>query len=110
MKTLAVRQRIKILKVDTLPLPHTLPNTRCGFEMMRVVEDMDDDFKLYVELADVMEHPHSWGAYLFDVARAIARDYSGGAHTLAICEGSIKSHDKYRGLLSLNWDVKGESK
>jgi hypothetical protein len=61
--------------VKELPLPFTLPtDTKDGFEMMRVVEDMNDDI-IHVELAPVMDNMASWGIYLGRIARAIARDY-----------------------------------
>jgi hypothetical protein len=62
--------------VEELPLPFTLPtDTKGGFEMMRVVEDMNNDYMIHVELAEVMGHMASWGTYLGNIARAIARDY-----------------------------------
>ena len=63
--------------IETLsPYEENLPNTEGGgLEIMRVIEDLDDGCKVYVSLADVMDHAESWGIYLADVARAIARDY-----------------------------------
>lgn len=63
--------------VEELPYPQTLPGTKTGFETMRVIEDMDDDYKVHVELASIFDMPISWGAYLAGVAEAIARDYAG---------------------------------
>jgi hypothetical protein len=81
-------------EAEELPLPYTLPDTACGFEMIRVVEDMHDDHKIHVELAGVFDYALSWGCYLADVARAIARDYSDqfGENALAeIRRGFMKS-------------------
>jgi hypothetical protein len=80
--------------VEQLPFPHTLPkNTQRGFEMMRVIEDTDDDCKIHVALADVMNYPRSWGRYLSEVARAIARDH--GEDALAdLREGFTKAFEE----------------
>ena len=43
-------------------------------ETLRVCED--DDGKLHVELADIMDEAESWGNYLADIARTIVRDHA----------------------------------
>jgi hypothetical protein len=62
---------------EMLPLPYTFPDTGFAYQLLSVVEDHNDDCKMHVELADSMDYAESWGAYLADVARVIARDYAG---------------------------------
>ena len=41
---------------------------------LSVIDDMNDDCKIYVTIADMMQSAEAWGQYLADVARAMARD------------------------------------
>jgi hypothetical protein len=60
---------------DELGLPYTLPDDAKPYETMRVCEDKNHDSKIHVQLADMMDHGASWGSYLANIARAIARDH-----------------------------------
>jgi hypothetical protein len=53
---------------ETLPVPG---NMKRGFEVLRVFEDLENGFEVRVEVADVMDEPHSWGVFLSEVARAL---------------------------------------
>ena len=68
------RKYLQDVKGEELPLPFTFPETGNAFQMIAVVEDMNDDCRIHVELADVMDYAESWGVYLAEVARVIARD------------------------------------
>jgi hypothetical protein len=46
-----------------------------GVEMLRVIEDFNDNDKTYIELNHCMDVAESWGAFLGSVARAIAEEY-----------------------------------
>jgi hypothetical protein len=76
-----------------LLLPYTMPDDASGFQIISVVEDMNDYCKMHVNLADVMDEPESWGMYLADVARVIAHDHAEHFGTTevdafaAICSG-----------------------
>jgi hypothetical protein len=61
---------------EMLELPYTFPDTGFAYQMLSVVEDMYDDCKMHVEYADAMDYAESWGAYLAEVARVIARDHA----------------------------------
>jgi hypothetical protein len=82
---------------EMLPLPYTFPDTGFAYQLLSVVEDHNDDCKMHVELADSMDYAESWGAYLADVARVIARDYAEHLETnrtdgdlfAALCSGFI---------------------
>jgi hypothetical protein len=43
--------------------------------MLRVVEDFSDNDKTYIELNHCMDVAESWGMFLAEVARAIAKEY-----------------------------------
>jgi hypothetical protein len=92
-------------KIELLPLPPTFPDRGgSGFQMLSVIEDMDDDdCKIHVRLAEVLDYAESWGEFLAHVARAIARDCDhldtwkrdDGDLFLAICEGFQEQVAKY---------------
>ena len=63
-------------KPEWLGLPATLPDGANVFQTISVIDDMNNDCKIHVELADIMEAAESWGYYLAEVARAIARDHA----------------------------------
>lgn len=42
-----------------------------------VYEDREDGWRIILDMADIMDHPHSWGVFLADVARAIGRELAG---------------------------------
>jgi hypothetical protein len=82
-----------------LSLPATLPDDARVYQTISVIEDMnDDDRKIHVEFADMMDFAESWGMYLVDVARAMVRDYGESFETeredgdlfAAICDGFNK--------------------
>jgi hypothetical protein len=50
----------------------TLPDDAEGVEIISVVSDKNDKF--HVALLEVVDDAESWGFYLSDVARAMARD------------------------------------
>jgi hypothetical protein len=63
------------IKCEMLDLPYTMPGeTLHGTQYLSVVED--DDHKVHVNFYDAMDAPESWGSYLAEVARVMARDYA----------------------------------
>jgi hypothetical protein len=77
-----------------LDLPYTMPAGGYGYQLLSVIEDHKHDCKMHVNFADAMDAPESWGEYLADVARVLARDYAANYfHTTeaeafaAICSG-----------------------
>lgn len=84
-------------KPEMLRLPPTLPDDASVFQTISVIDDCNNGCKVHVELADIMDCAESWGMYLADVARTIARDARdcGWPHTdrddgdvfKAICDG-----------------------
>jgi hypothetical protein len=80
---------------EMLPLPYTFPDNGSAYQLLSVVEDMNDECKMHVELADSMDYAESWGAYLANVARVIARDHADHLDTVredgdlfaALCDG-----------------------
>jgi hypothetical protein len=47
----------------------------------------------HVNFADVMDHPESWGCYLAEVARVMARDFQTTEQEafVAMCHGFIRN-------------------
>jgi hypothetical protein len=64
------------IESEMLDLPCTMPDDSYGYQILSVVEDMNHGCEMHVILAVVMDYPESWGCYLAQVARAIARDYA----------------------------------
>jgi hypothetical protein len=60
--------------VEELPYPHTLACDARGYEMLRVIEDMNKN--IHVALSDSFDYAEDWGSYLAEVAQVVARDYS----------------------------------
>jgi hypothetical protein len=85
--------------IEMLPLPNTLPDTADGMQLLSVVEDVNDDCKMHVIIGDAMHFAESWGRYLADVARVIARNEpeylitarKDGDLFKAICDGFRKA-------------------
>jgi hypothetical protein len=92
-------------EIEMLPFPYTLPNTARGSQILSVIEDHDDDYRMHVEFADILEYPESWGTYLANIALVMARDHveylGDGSGTdvvkvfADICSGFKNSVDKY---------------
>ncbi len=80
--------------VQLLAVPHTFPNNGSGLETLIVIDDCNDNCRIHVALADVIDDGETWGMYLADIVRAIARDHSylctdrpDGDLFAAICDG-----------------------
>jgi hypothetical protein len=74
-----VNEAANTAHVSELKLPNTLPANAHGYEMIRVIEDMNDldqhgAAKIHVALADDVDDAENLGAYLADVAWAVVRD------------------------------------
>jgi hypothetical protein len=104
-------------KPEMLRLPPTLPDDASVFQTVSVIDDCNNDCEIHVELADIMDCAESWGMYLADVARAIARDSRNsdwpctdredGDVFKAICHGFLHSITKEKRLsvaASYPWD------
>jgi len=91
----SAEQEVPVPETYLLGLPHTFPDTGFAYELLSVVEDHNDDCKMHVAIEDFFDNAESWGEYLADVARVIARDYAGCFETTrtdgdlfaAICDG-----------------------
>ena len=98
-------------KVEMLPLPDTLPDHDRVTNIISVFEHQTDhDFTIHVVRGDNgMDEAESWGRYLADVARLIAREDCPSPNCLgtmrpdgdlfaAICDGFLESIAKERRL------------
>jgi hypothetical protein len=85
-----------------LKLPDTFPDNGRPAQYISVIEDVNAQDRdrggvdvMHVNLFEVMDYAESWGSYLADVARVIARDYADCLHTnredgdlfAALCDG-----------------------
>jgi len=46
---------------EMLDLPYTMPDNGSGYQVLSVVEDMNDDCEMHVNFAAVLDYPESWG-------------------------------------------------
>jgi hypothetical protein len=85
------------MAVEQLHYPATLPDDCLGYETMRVIEDhsIKNECVIHVELGDCFDSFYSWGVYLCEIARAMAKQHAevldvrrdGGDAFLDICDG-----------------------
>jgi hypothetical protein len=59
---------------ELLPLPETLPDNAYVYQLISVVVDQNDDFKVHVNFAYEIDHAESWGEYLAEFVHIMARD------------------------------------
>ena len=84
------------IECEMLDLPVTMPDDGYGYQLLSVVEDMHQECKMHVVIEPVFVDPLSWGIYLVEIARLIARDYADDFKSTeaevfaAICEGIKK--------------------
>jgi hypothetical protein len=95
------KEKVSARKTARLPLPDTFPDNGNGYEVLSLVDNLnDDDGKMHIALADGWDHakPETWGVFLCEAARVITRDHADFLHTTlkdgelfeAICDGFKK--------------------